>query len=332
MREQAEIGGYFELEMPDFGIESPQPGHFFQSARASIHAALGCGRFKRVLMPAYICDSIIQAGQEAGLEVEIYYLDTSLYPIDIHDRLTKDCAVLYVNYFGMCQANVQKIINEAQSGTVIIDNSHALFAAHEAGAVASAYSPRKFVGLPDGGILSVSSTFDVSLPVEEDSGSIDRMAYLFKRMAYSARAGYRDFDLARRSLGDTHPLRMSRLTKRLMRSIDWNNVRQRRRENYTLLAERLDRFNAFPWRMQADDVPLVYPFTVRGIAVDSWRNELAARDIFTATYWKDAIPRVFAGSVEAMLINETLFLPVDQRMTRADVEIVVDGVFEFIRR
>ena len=276
--------------------------------------------FTRVFMPGYICNSIIQAGCDAGLTVETYELDETLYPRRLPDSITSACAVLYVNYFGLCQQNVRKLVKQMPPDITIVDNSHALFSAPEAGVLATAYSPRKFVGLPDGGLLATSPQLHIPLPDEEDQGSFDRMRFLLRRMAYSAREGYTEFDEARRSLADTSPLAMSRLTRRLMRSIQWRQVSRRRRENYAVMAGMLDRVNDYPWAMQANDVPLVYPLTLRGRQVDPIRSELTARDVFTATYWKDALPRARAGSIEATLINETLFLPIDQRMSRAQTE------------
>jgi hypothetical protein len=331
MQRPVEIGGYFGLDLPDYGeCRMFSNGHFVQSARAAIHAALACNGFNRVLMPGYICNSIIQAAQEAGLRVETYDLDGTLYPKELPQALAPGCAVLYVNYFGLCGHHVRVLAQQMPSGKTIIDNSHALFAPNEEGVLATAYSPRKFVGLPDGGVLAASPQLQFTPPVTEDSGSFDRMRYLVRRMAYSARAGYEDFDAARRSLSDTKPLAMSRLTRRLMRSIRWNDVRARRRENYTVMAAMLDRVNNFYWPLADEHVPLIYPLTLRGRQVDDIRTELAANNIFSATYWKDALPRAKAGSVEAALINETLFLPIDQRMSLEQVEAVARTVLKLI--
>ena len=327
----SEIGGYFELDLPDYGANSSFPDGFcYQSARAAIRAALSCTTFTRVLAPAYVCDSVIQAGRDAGLTVETYELDETLYPKNLPDSLASDCAVLYVNYFGICQHHARKIVERAPPAVTIIDNSHALFAPPVAGALATVYSPRKFAGLPDGGLLTASPQLEITPPAEEDQGSFDRMQFLLRRMAYSAREGYAEFDEARRSLADTTPLAMSRLTRRLMRSIRWSEVSKRRRENYAILAAMLDGANDYPRALMADDVPLVYLFTLRGRPADPIRSELAARDIFTATYWKAALPRAQAGSIEEVLINETLFLPIDQRMSRAEVEKVGKQVLQLI--
>ncbi len=333
MESAREIGGYFGLDLPDYGEGAPHPEAMgFQSARAAIHAALASSGFIRVLMPGYICDSIIQSGNEAGLAVETYDLDESLFPRNLPKPLPKGSAVLYVNYFGLCGHHVARLAREMPRATVLVDNSHALFATSHAEALATAYSPRKMVGLPDGGLLVASPRLGLAPPKEEDQGSFERMRFLLRRMACSAREGYGDFQEARASLRDTMPLAMSRLTRRLMRSIRWDEVRTRRRENYAAMAALLDGVNDRPWPMADEDVPLCYPFTVSGCAVAGIRNALAAEDIFTATYWPDARPRAKAGSVEARLIDETLFLPIDQRIDSAQVEWVARRVLQLTGR
>ena len=59
-----EVGGYFELELPDFSELYPAALKF-QSARAAFRALLQGGTCTHVLMPAYTCDSMIRAADEA---------------------------------------------------------------------------------------------------------------------------------------------------------------------------------------------------------------------------------------------------------------------------
>lgn len=316
----ADIGGYFGFDLPNFGDLYPDAIKL-QSARAAVRAVLECNGITRVMMPAYICDSIIKAAVDAGVTVETYCLDESLYPIDLPNLLPHECAFIYVNYFGLCQKNVARLQERIPSSRLIIDNSQALFAAH-GDALASVYSPRKFVGLPDGGLLMASPSLRITPPAEEDFQSIERMRYLLIRAAHSAREGYADFQKARNSLNDNSPKGMSRLTRYLIKSIQWDEVVKRRRENYSLMAQMMDAVNHMRWTLGDNDVPLCYPLTLRGCRIEEIKAELLARNIFVATYWLDALPRVKANSSEAMLIKETLFLPIDQRLDRAQVESV----------
>ena len=323
-----EMGGYFGLDLPDYGdlyLDTIK----FQSGRAAIRAVLECNGITHVMMPAYICNSIIKAAVDAGLTVETYDLDELLYPKNTPYFLPDQCVFIYVNYFGICQQNINRLLEVISSEHLIIDNSQALFARHT-DVLATVYSPRKFVGLPDGGLLKASPRLRITPPTEEDSGSSERLKYLVTRMAYSAREGYVDFQKARNSLSDTTPLAMSRLTQRLMKSIRWDHVIKRRRENYVTMAKMMDTINDMHLPLGEDDVPLCYPLTLRGCEIERIKKELTTRHIFIATYWIDALPRVKVGSIEVELINETLFLPIDQRLDSTQIDMIGRLVLELV--
>jgi len=248
-----EIGGYFGLDLPDHGDAFPDALKF-QSGRAAIRAVLECADIKRVLLPAYICDSVIQAVVDSGAVVDTYFLDESLYPKDLPSTLPVKCALLYVNYFGLCKAIIARLLQDIPNSQLIIDNSQALFALPTS-ALANIYSARKFIGVPDGGLL-LTSGLEVKEPEDEDTGSFERIKHLLLRLAYTAQDGFQDYLEAESSLSNTKPLMMSRLTNRLLASIDMATVKHQRRENFLVLAARLDKFNLHKWELDSESVPL----------------------------------------------------------------------------
>lgn len=322
----AEFGGYFGLDLPCTDDLYPQALKF-QSGRAAIRAAIEGAGIERVMLPAYVCDSVIKAVADSGATVETYSLDESLYPKDLPRQLPERCALLYVNYFGLCQKSIARLLNDIPADQLIIDNSQALFAPHEA-VLATIYSPRKFVGVPDGGLLLTSPSLIPALPAEEDKASIERMNSLLIRMAYSAREGFADFQKIAISLQDTTPLAMSRLTRRLMKSIPWDQVVKRRRENFKVMAQKLGDINNMHWELGEHDVPMCYPLTLRGGEIDKIKAELVARNIFVPVYWQDALHRIAHNSIEVTLAKETLFLPIDQRMECVQIQQLSNLILE----
>ncbi|NOU00628.1 MAG: hypothetical protein HOO95_03495 [Gallionella sp.] len=317
-----EIGGYFGLELPWHGELYPDALKL-QSGRAAIRAALESAAITQVLLPAYVCDSVIKAVTDSGAKAVFYCLDESRYPKDLPATFPKHSALLYVNYFGLCAKNIAKLRTVIPACRLIIDNSQALFATHQ-GELATIYSPRKFVGVPDGGLLIHSASLKFKMPDVEDSASIERMRPLIVRMAYSARQGYSDFKKIPLSLQDTTPLLMSRLTQRLLKSIPWTEIAQRRRKNFLLMSKELDGINGMHWELDAADVPMCYPLTLPGEKVDQIRDQLTARNIFIPIYWQDALPRITPNSIETILTNHTLFIPIDQRMESNQVKMLSD--------
>jgi hypothetical protein len=317
-----EIGGYFGLDLPDFGDPFPDPFIKFQSGRSALRAVLECAGIKRIMLPAYICDSVIQTVIDTGVVVETYRLDDSLYPKGLPDLFPKKCAFLYVNYFGLCEANVSRLLRNIPSNQLIIDNTHALFE-RPVNALATIYSPRKFVGVPDGGLL-VTSGLEIKVPEHEDTDSLGRMRPLLLRMAYTAQDGYSDKLESENTLYNSKPLKMSRLTKRILASIDMTMVKRQRRENFLALAARLDKYNSHKWDLNCKSVPLCYPLIV-GWDVQQLKRKLVGKGIYISTYWPDANPRVSDG-VELRLINSCLPVPCDQRYSLDQMSYLADVI------
>jgi len=327
MNDRIEIGGYFGLETVDFDVPF---GDFsgFQSARAACHAALAHMRFSHALIPAYVCDSIILAAERAGSKVQTYEIDENFLPKDVDPEFPPETVLLYVNYFGMCSAQAAEVIARYGAEQVIVDQSQALFA-RPSGAIADIYSPRKFVGLPDGGFAM--GMHPPPEPAQQDTKSIQRLNHLFKRYAHSARDGYADFNKARLSLSDSTPLRMSRLTRKMLSSINWAEVRSKRQRNFAEIDRQLGDSNKLIWSKQTGSAPLCYPYHRPGLPADALRKILAESfNIFSPVYWPDVAQRAKPGSFEEVMLNETLYLPIDQRMSLDEVSFVSNTVLKLL--
>ena len=316
------IGGYFGLELPYYGDPFPNT-YKFQSGRAALRAALECAGIKQVWLPAYICDSVIQAVKDSGATAKTYLLDDLLYPKDLPCFTVDNCVLLYVNYFALCQENVNRLLQEIPNQQLIIDNSQALFSP-DSRALATIYSVRKFVGVPDGGLLAVSD-LDIKEPENEDNDSIGRMKHLLIRMAYSAPDGYSDYVNSEITLSNSKPLRMSCLTKRLLASIDMKRVKKRRRDNFSELAALLDKHNLHKLAIGKDSVPLCYPLFVN-YDVDNLKKYLRSKDIFIPTYWPDVKKRAVYKTIEYRLVHNCLAIPCDQRYSTIQMADLADMI------
>ncbi|MDR8397788.1 MULTISPECIES: hypothetical protein [Paraburkholderia] len=319
-REPRAIGGYFELELPR--VEAPLHGDAlrFQSSRAAFLALLRAKRPAAVWMPWYICDAMIEPLRMTGTPVKRYRLDADLrvQSADIGD----DEWLLYVNYFDLCARQVDDVLSRFPRERVLIDNAQAFFA-QPADCLATLYSPRKFLGVPDGGYLVTRQPID--MPEAIDDASLLRCGHLLTRLAKDAEAGYAGYAAAEEGLKYQEPLQMSRLTERLLASIDYADVRARRIENFAFLHEKLQRYNRFTFRHDEHAVPLCYPFFD---APTGARETLRAQRIYTPTYWPDVADAEGAPDFERNLPASTLCLPCDQRLTRDDLAPMVQHLLD----
>ena len=317
-----EIGGYFGLDLPYYCDPFPN-AYKFQSGRAALRAVLEWSGIKQVWLPEYICDSVFQAIEDSGAAAKTYRLDDSLYPKGLTPLSLNAGVILYVNYFGLCQDNVNRLLKKIPNKHLVIDNSQALFEKHS-DALATIYSARKFVGVPDGGFLMVSG-LEIEEPLIEDRDSIDRMKHLLLRMAYSASEGYEDFIKSENSLGNTTPLSMSWLTKRLLAGIDMQQVIRRRRENFLQLAALLDKYNIRKWFLNSETVPLCYPLMV-DYKVDNIRYNLRNENIFIPTYWPNLKIQAADNGIEYKMIHNCLAIPCDQRYSTIQMAEIANKI------
>lgn len=315
------MGGYFELELArheETGLHRAMPA--YQSARAALHALLTSARPRpaRLWMPRYICDAMIAPALHAGVEVSHYGIDR-----DFHIRddicLQANEWLLYVNYFGICGDQVRHVLSRFSPAQVIVDCSQAWFAKPSEG-LATIYSPRKFFGVPDGGILYTDIAMDTDCP--GDQGSFGRLSHLLKRLAEGPEAGYADYQAAETSLDDLAPRRMSRLTRRLLDSVDQHRAREARNSNFAQIHKSLHASNrlAIP---QEIDGPLCYPFLSED---DTLRQKLLARRVFTPTYWQDALKRLSPDAPEAAMVHRIIPLPIDQRYGTEDMSRMLEMI------
>ncbi len=317
------VGGYFGLELPLSAQGGRHAGAAaYQSARSALHALLESARPQpaRIWFPRYICDAMLQPVLQAGVAVRHYAIDRHF---DILDDicLDDDEWLLYVNYFGICSEQANKIIARFPRKQVIMDCSQAWFA-QPLDCLANIYSPRKFFGVPDGGILCSDHVPATTYP--RDTGSIEYSRHLLKRLAEGPEAGYADYQAAEARLSALEPRHMSALTERILQSIDQQHACEVRNRNFALLDQALHARNPLRLARQVNG-PLCYPFFSED---ETLRTRLLARRIFTPTYWPDVLQRVPPDSPEAAMVKNIIPLPIDQRYGAQEMARILEIINE----
>lgn len=314
------LGGYFELEMPA-GVLPHQGATRFQSARAAFLTLLRSGMPARVWMPRFLCDAMYRPLQVTGIEPLCYDLDDQL-DVDERVELKSGDWLLYVNYFGLCGHNVTKLKQRFSPHQIVLDFSQAFLEAADDEFLATIYSPRKYFGVPDGGMLF--SRIPIQMPKDRYTKSMDHMSYLLKRLACSPEVGYLDYQNAEKCLMDCEPKRMSKLTERILASVNIDLARKRRRENFLFLHDKLGSRNQIAIDLNDEAVPLCYPFQTDEPKL---RQRLVRSRIFVPTYWSDAIGRV-GEEWAAKMIWRLMPLPIDQRYDVGDMRRIVSVIRE----
>jgi hypothetical protein len=305
------IGGYFGLEP---GPPSPYPHKgllALSSGRACCEYVLRAAGATHVHLPRYTCDVMLEPLARLGLPHSFYAIDDAL-EIAALPELEEGHILLYTNYFGIKDRYCRGLADRF-GGSLILDCSQALFFEPPGGAH-SFYSPRKFVGIPDGGLLATELTLDAAL---ETDASDRRYSHLVGRLDRGPEAAYRLFQENEADLSG-QPIRlMSRSTRRLLETIDFLEVKRARRKNFAVLHERLKDGNLFTLPAEPVACPMVYPYLTGD---GSLRRRLIEERVFVATYWPNVLQWCGEGELEYRLAERLLPLPIDQRYGRAQME------------
>ncbi|MBQ1372216.1 MAG: hypothetical protein IIY70_04725 [Oscillospiraceae bacterium] len=311
-----EFGGYLPLELNAgqelFARYESAKLARFNSGRASVVAAVRAVKPMKLYIPYYNCSVVREALEQAGLSYSLYRLDENLEPQLA--QIEEGAWLLWVNYFGIAsEEKIRKIAERYRN--VIFDNTQAFFAKPVLdGNCMNAYSPRKFIGLVDGGYLVWSGARAVSEDYPQDV-SWERASFLFKSIELGTNAAYQDNLDSKLCLADGIK-RMSVLTQKMLCSVDYDALSQRRDRNFRVLAECFRGINQLQLPMEGF-APFVYPLVIEDPGL---RRRIVGKHIYTPQWWKYLLEELPADSVEARLSRWLLPLPVDQRYSPQDME------------
>jgi hypothetical protein len=332
------VGGCFGLETPGAAGGTPPPflderAILLVNARSAIRLAVEAVRPDRVWMPSYLCGVMISAIPEWSDRIRFYAVeyDLQIKTREWIDGLTGGDMVVLIAYFGFPVDPALKAAIKARGAWIVEDASQALLSEGVGdGSDCVVYSPRKFLGVPDGGILVWwRSPPHPKPPLEDppDSWWLGSLSSALLRRDFDLRGGDRSwfalFQEADRN-APVGPYRMSTLSRALVAAgIDYPAVAIRRRENYAILLERLPELALIP-DLPEGVAPLGFPIGVR--ERDVVRRRLYERQIYPPVHWNinGVVSAEFRESHR--LSRDIMTIPCDQRLSREDMERVADAI------
>jgi dTDP-4-amino-4,6-dideoxygalactose transaminase len=290
------------------------------NARSGISLIVDLLSPARVWLPSYLCSAILQAIDGRVTNKRFHRVGDDLV-VSSHDWLTElvpGDLVILIDYFGLPCDSSCGILAKERGAWVLEDACQALLSALVGQSSDFVlYSPRKFLGVPDGGILTFRCDFCIpgmdltSPPTEWWHQAL--LVTLLRREFDSQRGSRRWFKLfqeveRRQPLGH---YAMSPLAKTLLlHGFSYSTIAQRRIDNYGLLADRLGGIALFP-TLPPGAVPLGFPIRV---ADRDWiRHKLFERETYPPVHWPvpDLVPQEFKES--RRLSYQIMTLPCDQR-------------------
>jgi dTDP-4-amino-4,6-dideoxygalactose transaminase len=334
------IGGMFGFELSaseeiSSNAQEPpflaEPHMLLATARSAFTLLARTLRPKTVWLPSYLCGVVMGA-------FPAHLMDMHFYPIDEQlsiagegwlSEIEANDIVVFIDYFGFSHWADWGLEARRKGAWVVEDASQALLSVFSN--TTSHYvifSPRKFVGIPEGGILLALNGAD--LPNESLASSpalwcMEATRASMLRAEYDRHGGDRRwFEIFQRTEagGPLEPCRMSDLSLLILKyGVDWQTVSQRRRENYKFLASELGQIALFP-ELPRDVVPLGFPIRVKDR--DRIRKALFSKEIYPPVHWPltGVVPPAFEASHG--LAAEIMTIPCDQRYNSTDMKRIVE--------
>jgi hypothetical protein len=127
------------------------------------------------------------------------------------------------------------------------------------------------------------------------------------------------------SLSNQPILKMSKLTDRILRSIDYEHAKSRRIENYKLLDKELRDDNRIELSLDENSAPMVYPYFTKD---GNLRDKLIQNKIFVPSYWNNVSEWCERDSTEYELAEKLMPLPIDQRYHADEMKKIIQLIKE----
>jgi hypothetical protein len=332
------IGGMFGLEIEIQGrlasASKPPiltgPHLRLATARSTLTLLFRTLRPATVWLPSYFCGVVLEAFAGSSVLLKFYAVEEDL-------NISSDAwvamvqprdMVIFIDYFGFNNWEPYGMRVKERGAWVVEDACQAMlntrFSSHADYVIAS---PRKFVGVPEGGILLAQH--GASLPSENLSPAppqwrLGSLKASQLRAEFDRHGGDREwFELFRATdpHGPTEPCPMSELSSLLLdHAVDYQGIAADRRRNFGRLAAALPEFALFR-EISDEAVPLGFP--VRLCERDRVRQGLFDHEIFPPVHWpiENVVPAEFESSHR--LAGEMMTLPCDQRYSLVEMDRLI---------
>ena len=306
---------------------------FLVNARSGIAVLIDLLKPVNIWMPSYLCPTMIEAVNQKKTNLRLYGIDYDLQIPSVSwiEQIHIGDIVVLIDYFGFPLDSNIAILAKKHGGLILEDACQALLCEH-VGQYADfiLFSPRKFIGVPDGGILvsCCDVTFDdVELDVTPMSWWLKMVEATINRREFDQYGGqrrwYQLFQETTKTMPCGHYAMSSLSRKLLLAAFEYSEIAQRRLENYSVLVSKLKDIALFP-TLSKGTIPLGFP--IRHSQRDMIREKLFQQQIYPPVHWPlDKItPEEFRGS--RLLAKDIMTLPCDQRYDKIDMDRITQIV------
>ena len=315
-----EFGGYIEFEY-FHGNEYHDKAIKLNCGRNCLAYLIKLYNIKHIFIPYFLCDSVSEVCGKYGVQVSFYHIDEKLLPVLSNIDLSNDWLYV-VNYYGQL-TNQQIVDYAAKYRNLIVDNVQAFFQ-NPVEHMPTIYTCRKFFGVTDGAYLYSDKKLKEEL---ETDSSYNRMNFLFGRFEKTASEFYSQYTANNKLFKNESIKLMSPITENLMRSFEYEQIKNVRTENFEYLHKQFAEINKL--ELTVPQGAFAYPLYIENGA--EIRKKLQSEKIYIPTLWPYVFDICKENDLEYKLAQNILPIPVDQRYEIEDMEMVCTKVQEYIK-
>jgi hypothetical protein len=337
-----EIGSYFLIEETQnetndtfsFYLERVAKNKiYFDSGRSAIRFLCRKVEIKSVLLPDFLCDSMLQPFIEENFKIAFYEVDDNLEPVIESIKFNEPPGVfIHMDYFGKkCTENLlNTIVTLKNKGTIIIEDiTHSIFSKKRQRIESDYYicSIRKWLGIPDGGILLSNQEMDFN----EKSNNLELIENYVeaskikkdKLFRETSSDSYLDFfKKAEKALDrSVETYRMSILSENILHTFNFEKMIKTRHENSKYLAKKISELGLKTLDFNFDStIPIFVPvFFTNAQKRDFYKSHLINSKIYTPIHW----PKPNFAGIKNNMYDIVLSIPCDHRYSINDMERII---------
>lgn len=276
----------------------------------------------KILLPIYICDSIIDCFDKKDV---IFYKingDFSINKEDILNKLEKVRVLFVMHYYG-CVQNTKllseiKSVCKKKSILIIEDTTHSLLSKKSTIGDYMICSLRKWFPITRGGVVYSKNKLDLGNGYKKDIDNSKVYAMIIKDLYLNNKFNDKDlylniFNKCEKQIENKKEvLYMSDLSMFILSCCDVKEIKEKRISNYKYLKNHL-KVNPVNV-LKNNECPFVY--LIRSKNRDALRKHLINNNIYCAVHWPNCS-------------NDELSLTIDNRYSNEDMKYIIKCINRF---
>lgn len=339
------LGGFFELGLEDI---APAKGSIwdlwvgskeyfgFYNARTALMRALWEKGITTIWLPAFISQNFLSVFVESQFIIKLYDITPQLdIAYDFLSEVNKGEAVLTIDYLGKpFSADFYAKLASRDDILWVHDKSYSMDAGIESKADIIVYSPKKLLGVPDGGILICLDAEKIGAWCEKENNSCSSQLNA-QIMRYENFGNVFTQELmqyeqtAQKNILIKQP--MSRLTQSLLKRFSAAELIEKRKQNWKILYDVLHEHCL--WKIaNLSFAPYAFPLRVPAfLTAEILQTVLAKMNIVTERmYWTFPQQNSTIKNNYDLLAKEIVLLPCDQRYSREQMQNLAELVHKVL--